>query len=172
MQTAGEILKQKRLADGRSVEDIAAVTRIPIDTITAIETDLYDDIPGEVFVKGFLRNYARELQLDEEEILSVYFQARGEAKPVVRKAERIDTPVARHNTPTSPMVDLSILKRFKLSHVLILLVVVLSLVMSFLFLSLDEDDGYSSVKQSNSSQWNQLHDDETPLNNPPTSNTQ
>ena len=42
-----------------SVEEVSRVTRVPAQSVERIEADRFDELPGEVFVRGFLAAYAR-----------------------------------------------------------------------------------------------------------------
>ncbi len=59
-----------------SVEEISRATRIPIASIERIEGDHFDDLPGEVFVRGFLKAYARAVALQVDEVLARYTASR------------------------------------------------------------------------------------------------
>lgn len=61
---------------GMSVEEISRATRIPISSIERIEGDHFDDLPGEVFARGFLKAYARAVQAPVDEILARYTASR------------------------------------------------------------------------------------------------
>ena len=52
-----------------SVEEISRATRIPVVSIERIEADHFDDLPGEVFVRGFIKAYARAVALSVDEVL-------------------------------------------------------------------------------------------------------
>jgi cytoskeleton protein RodZ len=52
-----------------SVSDAAAKLRLFPRQVEALEANAYDRLPGAAFVRGFARNYAKLLQLDEREIL-------------------------------------------------------------------------------------------------------
>lgn len=59
-----------------SVEEVSRATRIPVVSIERIEADHFDDLPGEVFVRGFLKAYARAVALPVEEVLARYTASR------------------------------------------------------------------------------------------------
>ena len=59
-----------------SVEEIARATRIPFASIERIEGDHFDDLPGEVFVRGFLKAYARAVSLPVDDVLARYTASR------------------------------------------------------------------------------------------------
>lgn len=52
-----------------SIDDVVRVTRIPRGSIVAIEEDRLDDLPGPVFVRGFVRSYAVTVGLDAGALL-------------------------------------------------------------------------------------------------------
>lgn len=68
--TVGALLRARRLELGASVNDAAIRTRIRRAYLLALENDRFDLLPGEVYVTGFLRLYAEDLQLPAEPILS------------------------------------------------------------------------------------------------------
>ena len=78
MSSLGSYLKREREQRKISVAELAQTTRIPVRLLQKIETDDLDDLPADVFVRGFLRSYARALQLDEEHVLSRF---RGRVTP-------------------------------------------------------------------------------------------
>ena len=63
METPGLILKREREARGLTLLELSKVTRIPEASLEAIENNNFEDLPAEVFVRGFLRNYARQLSI-------------------------------------------------------------------------------------------------------------
>ena len=75
-QTVGAFLKQSREARRLHVAEIARVTRIPAATLEAMEADHFDELPGEVFVRGFLKAYARAVGVLPAELLARYTASR------------------------------------------------------------------------------------------------
>ncbi len=76
MDSIGRYLKSTREAQGMSVEEVSRATRIPVASIERIEGDHFDDLPGEVFVRGFLRAYARAVQAPVDDVLARYTASR------------------------------------------------------------------------------------------------
>ena len=72
MGTLGSYLRDAREARGLDLRDAAQQTRISINYLKAIEEEDFSKLPGEVFVKGFLKNYARFLRLPEDEVVKRY----------------------------------------------------------------------------------------------------
>ena len=76
MDSIGRYLKRTRETRAMSVEEISRATRIPVASIEKIEADHFDDLPGEVFVRGFLRAYARAVSLSVDDVLARYTASR------------------------------------------------------------------------------------------------
>jgi cytoskeleton protein RodZ len=66
----GLALAQAREARGLSVADMAARLRLHPRQIAALEQEQLDSLPAAPFVRGFVRNYAKELQLDPVPLLA------------------------------------------------------------------------------------------------------
>jgi cytoskeleton protein RodZ len=80
--TFGEHLKRERELRGVSLEEITAATRIATRFLQAIENEQWDQLPGGVFNRGFVRAVARYLGLDEENIVAEYAAAAGDRPSV------------------------------------------------------------------------------------------
>ncbi|MDY6790517.1 MAG: DUF4115 domain-containing protein [Thermodesulfobacteriota bacterium] len=68
----GRYLQDIRLLKGISLETIAEETRIRIDNLVLIEQENHDKLPDKVFVKGFLRAYAKAIDADGDEAVRRY----------------------------------------------------------------------------------------------------
>jgi cytoskeletal protein RodZ len=76
MESIGQYLRKHREGLAMSVEEVSRATRIPVGNLERLENDQFDDLPGEVFVRGFLRAYARAVSVPVEEILARYTSSR------------------------------------------------------------------------------------------------
>lgn len=97
IENLGEYLRGKRLSNKVTLEDLATRTRISIRFLEAIEENRFDHFPNTVSARGFLRAYARELNLDEEAILLRYLQ-------LVKQPQQTDSQVG----PASPVIRASL----------------------------------------------------------------
>lgn len=79
-ESPGERLRRARAAAGLSTQDVATRLRLGVDTIEALEQDRYDQLPAQIFVRGYLRNYSVLLGLPADELLDSYAH-RTEAEP-------------------------------------------------------------------------------------------
>src|SRR5207342_2982327 len=70
VDSAGAQLLDERRHQGLSLGDIARQLKLSVRQIEALERDDYASFSGPVFVRGFLRNYAKLLHLDPEALLA------------------------------------------------------------------------------------------------------
>ena len=78
----GDQLKREREMRGVSLEEISAATRISTRFLEAIEGEHWDQLPGGVFNRGFIRAIARFLGLDEDSLVAEYaIETRDTAPP-------------------------------------------------------------------------------------------
>lgn len=68
----GNVLKAAREAQGLSIHEVCSQLRLGIKQIQAIEQDDFDKLPQPSIVRGFIRNYARLLNIDVNPILEAY----------------------------------------------------------------------------------------------------
>jgi len=78
----GEKLKKEREKRKISLEQISLSTKIGTRMLQALEEDKFNQLPGGIFNKGFVRAYARCVGLDEDQTVAEYLQASGDAPPV------------------------------------------------------------------------------------------
>jgi cytoskeletal protein RodZ len=117
MDSVGRYLKRTRETRAMSLEEVSRATRIPVASIERMEGDHFDDLPGEVFVRGFLRAYARALLLPQEDVLARYTASR-------RVAYVTPLPIsAPEKRPQG--------KRFGVAIAFVLLLILFTLALSF-----------------------------------------
>lgn len=83
-QTLGTFLRNHRELKGVSLDEATEATKISKRMLEAIENDDYNSLPAETFSRGFYSIYATFLGLDPAEILTRYYQSRGQ-QPAPRK---------------------------------------------------------------------------------------
>ena len=96
----GALLMAERRAQSLSLGDIARQLKLSVRQVEALERDDHDAFAGMVFVRGFLRNYAKLLQLDPEPLLALTRASSPAAQPpVVTPAQARHTNTARLTLP-------------------------------------------------------------------------
>ncbi len=116
-ESIGDLLKRQRETRRMSLSEVSRVTRIPLPTLEAIENDRYDELPGEVFVRGFLKSYAKAVGIVPDEVLARYAASRRIA---------FVTPLP---APSPVRVDGS--RRFGVAIAFVLLLILFTLALSF-----------------------------------------
>jgi cytoskeletal protein RodZ len=71
----GEKLRKQREQRGIELDAISNTTKISTRMLRALEEEHFDQLPGGVFNKGFVRAYARHVGLDEQEAIADYLAA-------------------------------------------------------------------------------------------------
>jgi cytoskeletal protein RodZ len=134
------MLRDARQARGVSLQEAERETKIRAKYLGALEDDNFTGLPGPVYVRGFLRNYAHYLGLDVKEVIELYEDqiqptrvkiraARGERPP--EKKGRPDTEkISIHPLSPTP-VDTRV--RYGSSYILVSLVAV-PLIILFYFI--------------------------------------
>jgi cytoskeleton protein RodZ len=95
MASFGENLRRERELRGVSLREIADATKISVRFLKALEEDRVDLLPGGLFPKAFVRQYARHLGLDAERYVAEFLYVAGErppAPPTVLPAEQRPLP--------------------------------------------------------------------------------
>ncbi len=82
MPSFGEKLRLEREKRKITLEQISSSTKIGTRMLQALEEDKFNQLPGGIFNKGFVRAYSRVVGLDEDQTVAEYLQASGDAPPV------------------------------------------------------------------------------------------
>ena len=68
----GEVFFAARKAKSLTQQDVSSTLRLSLKQIEALETDNFSALPEAMITRGFIRNYARLLELDAEPLLEIY----------------------------------------------------------------------------------------------------
>ena len=102
MARLGETLRAQREKKGITLEQAASDTRIREKFLKALEDSDYQTLPGTVYTKGFLRNYAEYLELPTEELVVQFHQERDQ--PDVPRSFKPMNPIMRRSLIFTPAV--------------------------------------------------------------------
>ncbi len=94
MGTLGQYLQDARNARGIDLREAAQQTRISLQYLQALEDEDFSKLPGPVFVKGFLKNYGKFLNLNEAEVMKRYGELQQNPIPAVN-AVQTEPPAAQ-----------------------------------------------------------------------------
>lgn len=78
----GKHIREARESRGLGREEVAAQLRLNVRLITALEEDDYDALPGQTFISGYLRSYARLLGMPEHSFVA-HVAAANQPPPLV-----------------------------------------------------------------------------------------
>jgi cytoskeleton protein RodZ len=96
----GEELRREREIRGISLKEIADATKISRRFLEAVERNDHKTLPAPVFTRGFVREYARYLGLNTEEMVNRYnFAAEND--------DRVEKPPHIEKYPRSPVRDIT-----------------------------------------------------------------
>jgi cytoskeletal protein RodZ len=113
----GPRLRDARIARGLTLADIARATRIPQSALTHLEEGRFDQLPAPVFVRGFIRSFARVVGCDagplvrsyEARVASGVVSAAPESPGTAglpRTSEKRDSAIERKLDPSRKLVPL------------------------------------------------------------------
>ena len=97
----GRALRTARLRCGKSLEEAGRDLRVRTDYLDALEREDFTELGGDVYVRSFMRSYARYLGLNADKALAFYERAHGRPRPEPTPVERspvVSTTEARQLT--------------------------------------------------------------------------
>jgi cytoskeleton protein RodZ len=100
----GDKFRKAREKKGISLDDVSNVTKIGSRMLQAIEEEHFDQLPGGVFNKGFIRAYAKHLGINDQEAVTEYLECLRQEQV---KAQAVWQPQARpapEKRPAAPAV--------------------------------------------------------------------
>ncbi len=104
----GEKLKLEREKRKITLEQISSSTKIGTRMLQALEEDKFNQLPGGIFNKGFVRAYSRVVGLDEDQTVAEYMQASGDAPSMSTEIAALeDDERARENAENVSRLDAS-----------------------------------------------------------------
>ena len=101
----GSLLLAQRETLELSLQHVADELNLTMHYVKALESDSYDKLPGDVFVKGYIRSYARLLGLDPEQMLDIYREFT--THKLARKEEAIKRYARRRMDKNRPWIIFS-----------------------------------------------------------------
>lgn len=126
MAGEGILLRQAREEKGLSYQDIENSIKIRVRYLQALENEEYNILPEKTYVRGFLRNYARHLGLNPEEIVGLF-----------NSSLQKETPPEYHK-PLTPIQSTPVW--FKPIVILIMALFAIAIVIGITYLSKMNDD--------------------------------
>ena len=125
----GEFLRAAREAKGMQLCDISSRTRIPEHQFVRLEAGDLDALPAEVFVRGFIRNYARAVGADGDEAMRRYQRMLDTRSGTVRRPVEV---LNENGEPTTESATHANRRRIGVALAVLLLLLIATLTVSLL----------------------------------------
>lgn len=130
--SVGSKLREARTRRKLSLAEVEAATKIRGRYLRAIENEDWEQLPGDVYARAFIRTYGRHLGLDGERLAEEQRRSRGAARPGER-LPRVDPrpkPVSRRRS-----------RRLRLSPTVVVLIVTASVAVALFVIGLSSGGG-------------------------------
>jgi cytoskeleton protein RodZ len=126
-ESLGEYLKQERELRQISLEEVAEGTKIAIYRLRAMEADRWEDLPAEVFVKGFIKSYAEFIGLVPEDVILRYQEIQTANVNANKRADSAYKPLFNY------VNKIFLFNRDLISATAVLFLILLLLILAFWF---------------------------------------
>ena len=100
----GEKLRSAREAQGKTIQEASAATRIKSSYLEALEAERFGEMGGNVYAKGFLRSYAGYLGLDPNPLLDEYRAQERPEGPVFERTPRALSGLGLERSRRTPSI--------------------------------------------------------------------
>lgn len=94
----GDRLQAARIEKGLSVEDVANQMHLSVNILQSIEENNFEEITAPIFVKGYLRAYARIVSLGEEEMIHQYIKFYSDEDPPINSTSNTSPEISSGDT--------------------------------------------------------------------------
>lgn len=84
----GRALRAARQHRNKSIDEASRETRVRTEYLEALERESFDALGGDVYVRGFLRSYAKYLGLNHDKVMAAYERAYARPKTAPAPVER------------------------------------------------------------------------------------
>lgn len=81
MTGLGDRLREARTAKGYTLDDLQSITKIQKRYLSGIENEDFSMMPGSFYVRAFIKQYAEAVEIDPDEMLSLYRDNTPEVSP-------------------------------------------------------------------------------------------
>lgn len=93
----GRALRKARARRGLTLEDASRGTRLRAEYIDALEREAFDELPGDIYIRSFLRSYGGFLGLNPGKVVGAYERVYGRSRPAPAPVERAPALAAGEN---------------------------------------------------------------------------
>ena len=129
MTGLGDRLKEARTAKGYTLDDLQTITKIQKRYLSGIESEDFGSMPGSFYVRAFIKQYAEAVELDADEMLSLYRDTSGSIKPEEEEQQAVTPTLSRRNSSRGNSQLTEIMPKI----IVALFIIVIIVVMWFLY---------------------------------------
>lgn len=123
MDEVGQKLKAARIEKGLTIDDLQQKTKIQKRYLIAIEEGQFDQLPGDFYVRAFVKQYSEEVGLDSNELLNEYDASLKSDEAAIVENESINNQTRKSRDEEDPRMEM--IKKYLPQGIVILLVVVI-----------------------------------------------
>jgi cytoskeleton protein RodZ len=105
----GDQLQAARIKQGLSIEDVASRMHLSLGILQSIEENNFDSLTAPIFVKGYLRAYARLVSLDENEMIQLYIDFYSNEDPPINTTTQMVPEISAQDARVKWMTYLVII---------------------------------------------------------------
>jgi cytoskeletal protein RodZ len=138
----GSYLRSERELRQIPLHEIAKATKIPLNTLESLEDGRWDLLPAEVFVRGFVKSYARHVGIPNQDVCGRY----GEILDEIERRGQIAEPVG------DAASDVGGRSRFGVALFVLILLIIATITLSLVWRSGASADTHASLDQPSSPQ--------------------
>lgn len=145
----GKKLQKARQAKGYTLDDLQQITKIQKRYLIAIEDEKFDELPGDFYVRAFVKQYADTVGLDGEDLLKEYDDDLPKAKTAEYSdhiTQAVESRASQHKT-----IGNQVSKSRKYVPTIIITVVIILVLAAIWFTAIARSHRDSSTRIDNSS---------------------
>lgn len=145
----GKKLQAARQAKGYTLDDLQQITKIQKRYLIAIEDEKFDELPGDFYVRAFVKQYANTVGLDGDDLLKEYEDDLPKAKTAEYSdhiAQAVESRASQHKT-----IGNQVSKSRKYVPTVIITVVIILVLAAIWFTTIARSHRDSSTRIDNSS---------------------
>lgn len=145
----GKKLQAARQAKGYTLDDLQQITKIQKRYLIAIEDEKFDELPGDFYVRAFVKQYANTVGLDGDDLLKEYEDDLPKAKTAEYSdhiAQAVESRASQHKT-----IGNQVSKSRKYVSTIIITVVIILVLAAIWFTAIARSHRDSSTRIDNSS---------------------
>lgn len=143
----GELLREAREAKGYSLDDLQSITKIQKRYLSGIEKEDYSSMPGAFYARAFIKQYAEAVDLDPQEILSLYKEEH--PSPEAEAEEEVTPLRSRHRRVRSNNAMKQMMPKLFFAIIIIAIVVIIALLMKWTMNGKGENSPVDDLPEDN-----------------------